>query len=151
MAGDDSAFLTDLKVGAFSFVRCVGAIQLASGTLSEGTAPYVAIYSMCLWEEGTSGASQASILVDPQFQLIKFSPFLTPDCRKDHKSLASPVGPEGLDAADCWWLCLSNSWTIRGTGAVIAGWFLPSGLHRWGCKGFGVNNFLYQEISIFVP
>ena len=72
MAGDDSAFLTDLKVGTFSFVRCVGVIQLASGTLSEGTAPYVAIYSMCLWEEGTSGASQASILVDPQFQLIKF-------------------------------------------------------------------------------
>ena len=78
MAGDDSAFLTDLKVGAFSFVRCVGAIQLASGTLSEGTAPYVAIYSMCLWEEGTSGASQASISVDPQFQLIKFSPFPHP-------------------------------------------------------------------------
>ena len=43
MAADDSAFRTDMKVGTFSFFRHVGVIQLASGTLSEGTAPDVEI------------------------------------------------------------------------------------------------------------
>lgn len=38
------------------FAQCVGATQLVSEFLLEGIVPYVAVHSVCLWEEVSSGA-----------------------------------------------------------------------------------------------
>lgn len=57
-----SAFPTHFHVGLFSFAPNVEVTQLVSGFLSEGVAPYLAVYSVHPCEEGSSGAS-VTILV----------------------------------------------------------------------------------------
>lgn len=51
------------NVGFFSFAQCVGLAQLVSGFLSEEKFfSFVAIDSVCPWEEMSSGASYVTIL-----------------------------------------------------------------------------------------
>ena len=51
-----SAFTAPSNLGVSSFTRCVGVTRLVSEFLSEGIAPCVAVDSVCLWEEVSSGA-----------------------------------------------------------------------------------------------
>lgn len=48
------AFLLIFDVGIFSFTRCVGVTQLVSGFLSKVIALFIAVYLVCLWEQGSS-------------------------------------------------------------------------------------------------
>ena len=60
-----SPFPTHLDVGdvcIFSFAQCIGATQRVSGSLSEGIALCIAVDSVCLWEEMSSGSSYVTIL-----------------------------------------------------------------------------------------
>lgn len=53
---------THCNINLFSFAQPVGMAQVVSGCLSEETVPYVAMESVCLWEEMNSGSSYVAIL-----------------------------------------------------------------------------------------
>lgn len=51
------------QCGCFLSHQCTAVTQLVSGSLSKDIASCVAIYLVCPWEEGNSGASYVSIFV----------------------------------------------------------------------------------------
>lgn len=57
-------------VSIFSFALCIVFTQLAPRFLLEETALCVAVYLVCPWEEGSSGASYVIILVHQASLLI---------------------------------------------------------------------------------
>lgn len=56
-----SALQTHFNVGIFLFRQCVGVPWLVSGFPSEGITLCVAVHSVCLCEEESSGASYVTI------------------------------------------------------------------------------------------
>ena len=65
------SFSYAFQCGIFSFAPCVGVTQLASGFLSEGISPCVAVDLVCPWEEVTSGGSYVAVLDKNQGNLFK--------------------------------------------------------------------------------
>lgn len=64
-----SSVSTCFNVGIFSVCRSYS--NLASGFLSEGTAPCVAVYSVCPWEKGNSGITyDINLVVSLSFPLF---------------------------------------------------------------------------------
>lgn len=58
------AFPNCFNVGIFPFTPCVGVTQLIYEFLSEEISPLVAVHSVHLWMEGSSGASCVALLVN---------------------------------------------------------------------------------------
>lgn len=54
--------LAHFSVGIFFFTAFVVIAQLFSGFLLKGIAPWVAVDSVCQWDEVSPGASRAAIL-----------------------------------------------------------------------------------------
>lgn len=57
-----SASPSHLSMGVFSFVWCIWVTQLVSGFLSEGIIPYLAVDSVCPWQDVSSRASYVAFL-----------------------------------------------------------------------------------------
>ena len=64
--------LSGFENSVFLVAQCAEVIHLVSGFLSEEVVPCVGVYSVSPWEEGNSGASYVTILVQKPFQIHDF-------------------------------------------------------------------------------